>query len=144
MYKHILIATDGSDLARKALADGLELAKGVGARVTIVVVTEPWATDVPAQVMSQPFVQEFERAAADRAQAILESAAVAAKDAKVEFSTLHVRDRYPSEGILEAAKAGCDLIVMASHGRRGVARFVLGSAANEVVTQSKVPVLVCR
>ena len=145
MYKHILIATDGSDLARKAVAQGLALAKVVGARVTAVSVTEPWATMAPPEVLNEPFVQEFERAAAERAKRILDGVAAAAKEANVACATLHVRDRFPAEGILEAAaNVGCDLIVMASHGRRGVARFVLGSEATRVSTHSTVPVLICR
>ena len=59
--------------------------------------------------------------------------------------TLHVKNQFPAEGIIEAAKAqGCDLIVMASHGRRGLSRLLLGSQANRVVTQSTIPVLICR
>ena len=145
MYKHILIATDGSELARKAVTQGLALAKAVGARVTAVSVTEPWATMAPPEVLNEPFVQEFERVAADRAKRILDVVAAAAKEANVACSTLHVRDRFPAEGLLEAAASvGCDLIVMASHGRRGVAKLLLGSQATEVLTHSPVPVLVCR
>ncbi len=145
MYKHILIATDGSELAGKAVTQGLALAKALGARVTAVSVTEPWATMAPPEVLKEPFVQEFERAAAERAKRALDSVAAAAKEAGVACSTLHVRDRFPAEGILEAAaQVGCDLVVMASHGRRGVAKLLLGSQATEVLTHSAVPVLVCR
>jgi nucleotide-binding universal stress UspA family protein len=144
MYRHILLAIDGSEISRRALDDGLKLAKALGARATIVTVTEPWATDLQPGVMQQPFVQEYERAVAERAKSVLDGAATVAKAMGVDFETLHMRDSYAAGGILEAAKSGCDLIVMASHGRRGVSKFVLGSTANEVVTQSKVPVLVCR
>ena len=68
-----------------------------------------------------------------------------AKQTGVTCETLHVKDQFPAEGIIETAKArGCDLIVMASHGRRGFARLLLGSQANKVVTHSTVPVLICR
>jgi nucleotide-binding universal stress UspA family protein len=145
MYKHILIATDGSKLARKAVTQGLALAEAIGARVTAVTVTEPWATMVSPEVLNEPFVQDFERAAAERAKRILDVVAAAAKEANVACSTLHIRDRFPAEGILEAAGGvGCDLIVMASHGRRGVAKLLLGSQATEVLTHSAGPVLVCR
>jgi nucleotide-binding universal stress UspA family protein len=145
MYKNILIATDGSELAYKAVAQGLALAKALGARLTAVTVTEPWATMAPPEVLNEPFVQEFERAASERAKQILDSVAAAAKNANVACATLHVRDRFPAEGILEAAtNIGADLIVMASHGRRGLAKFLLGSQATEVLVHSSVPVLVCR
>jgi nucleotide-binding universal stress UspA family protein len=145
MYKNILIATDGSDLAREAVTQGLALAKALNARVTAVTATEPWAATAPPEILTEAFVQDYEKAAAARAKEILDVVAAAAKDANVPCSTLHVRDRFPAEGILEAAAgAGSDLIVMASHGRRGIARLFLGSQAIEVLTHSTVPVLICR
>ena len=145
MYKHILIAIDNSDLARKALAHGLSLAKALGARVTVVSVTESWATMAPPEVLKEPFVLEFEQAAVESARRILDNAAAAAKETGVDCSTLHMPDLFPAEGILEAAAAtNSDLIVMASHGRRGLKKFLLGSQASEVVTQSTLPVLICR
>ena len=145
MYKHILIATDGSTLARKAVTHGLALAKALGARVSAVTVTEPWATTAPPEILNEPFVQDFENAATHRAKHILDVALAAAKDANIACSTLHVRDSFPAEGILEAAAdIGCDLIVMASHGRRGLAKLILGSQTTEVLTHSTIPVLVCR
>ena len=99
----------------------------------------------PPEVLNEPFVQEFERAARVRAKHILDGVAAAAKEASVACATLHVTDRFPAEGILEAAtNIGADLIVMASHGRRGLAKFLLGSQATEVLTHSTVPVLICR
>ena len=145
MYSHILIATDGSPLAAKAATHGLSLARALGARVTAVTVTEPWATMAPPEVLNEPFVQEFEGATRVRAKRILDGVAAAAKEASVACATLHVTDRFPAEGILEAAtNIGADLIVMASHGRRGVAKLLLGSQATEVLTHSTVPVLICR
>jgi nucleotide-binding universal stress UspA family protein len=145
MYKNILIATDESELAQKAVAQGLALARALDAKVTAVTVTEPWATLAPPEVLNEPFVQEFERAARVRAKHILDGVAAAAKEASVTCAKLHVTDRFPAEGILEAAaNIGADLIVMASHGRRGLAKFLLGSQATEVLTHSTVPVLICR
>jgi len=145
MFKNILIATDGSELARKAVTQGLALAKALNARLTAVSVTEPWATTAPPEILTEAFVQDYERASAARAKQILDVVNAAAKEANVACFPLHVRDRFPAEGILEAAiGAGCDLIVMASHGRRGVARLFLGSQAIEVLTHSTVPVLICR
>jgi nucleotide-binding universal stress UspA family protein len=145
MYKHILIATDGSDLAGKAVSHGLALAKALGAKTTAVMVTEPWAAMAPPEILSSPLVQDYERAVAARAERVLAAVSEAAKEANVACSTLHMRDRLPADGILEAAEAsGCDLVVMASHGWRGLVRLVLGSETAEVLTRATIPVLVCR
>jgi nucleotide-binding universal stress UspA family protein len=144
MYAHFLIATDGSELADKAITQGLDLAKRVNARVTIVHVTEPWTATGGDYVMAFP-VNEYEKAAAESAKKILEAAAAKAKAAGVQAETVHAKDQFPAEGIIETAKArGCDLIVMASHGRRGFMKLMLGSQANRVVAQSATPVLICR
>jgi nucleotide-binding universal stress UspA family protein len=145
MYKNLLIATDGSELAGNAVAQGLALAKALGARVTIVTVTEPWATDAPPELMSEPFVLQYESAQAERADKILAAASASAKQVGMTCSTLHVRDSYAAEGILTAARDNSsDLIVMSSHGRRGLAKFILGSQANEVLAKTTFPVLICR
>lgn len=145
MYKSLLIATDGSELAQKAVDHGLALAKALGAKATVIVVTEPWDVVVlpDAAVVFPP--ADYEERIAVGAAAILSGAKAAAEKAGVTCETLHVRDRYPGDGIVEAARERqCDLIVMASHGRRGLRRLVLGSVANEVVTHSNIPVLICR
>lgn len=144
MYKHILIATDGSELAGRAVTTGLTLAKALKARATAVTATEPWS----AMVMGEPAlvfpIEEYEKAAADKAARILSGVSTAAKNAGVECETVHVND-FPAEGIVETAKArGCDLIVMASHGRRGLSKLLLGSQTTRVLTLAAVPVLVCR
>jgi nucleotide-binding universal stress UspA family protein len=145
MYTSLLIATDGSELAQKAVDQGLALAKALGARVLAVHVTQPWTSISMPEVTTAFPPENYDRMAADSAQNILANVAMAAKAAGVECETLHVRDRLPAQGILEAAKERrVDLIVMASHGRSGLARLLLGSEANEVVTKSTVPVLICR
>ena len=145
MYKHILIATDGSDLARQALEQGLAIAKSFNAKVTAVTVTEPWGAVVPAEMAIAFPAGVYEERASASAARILSVVADAAKSAGVVCETHHVKDQFPAEGIIETAKErGCDLIVMASHGRRGLTRLLLGSQANKVVTQSTVPVLICR
>jgi len=145
MYKHILIASDGSDLAAKAVTHGLALAKAVGAKATVITVSEPWAAIAPGEVGMAFPIEDYEKGAADNAERILSAATEAAKAAGVACATQHVKDRFPAEGIIEAAKtSGADLIVMASHGRRGVSRLLLGSQANRVVTHSEVPVLIVR
>ncbi|HXF54414.1 MAG TPA: universal stress protein [Hyphomicrobiaceae bacterium] len=145
MYKHILIATDGSELADKAVTHGLSLAKAIGAKVTAVTVSEPWAAAAPGEVAIAFPVEDYEAAVSAEARQVLAAAGAAAQRHGVACDTIHVKDRFPAEGILETAgKKGCDLIVMASHGRRGLAKLLLGSQAVEVLTRSTVPVLICR
>lgn len=145
MYKHILIATDGSELAQKAVDQGLALAGALGADVIAVTVTAPWTSIAVGEVGVAFPPQNYDRMVADGAQDVLAGVAMRAKAAGVPCDTLHVIDRLPAEGILEAAATrGRDLIVMASHGRSGIARLLLGSAANEVVVKSAMPVLICR
>lgn len=144
MYKHILIATDGSELASKAVSTGLALAKQLNAKATALTATEPWT----AMMMGEPAIAfpiaEYEKAAAENAARILAEVSGSAKKLGLACETVHVMN-FPAEAIIETAKArGCDLIVMASHGRRGLARALLGSQATNVLTHSTVPVLICR
>lgn len=145
MYKRILIATDGSELAQKGVQHGLTLAKALGATATVVTATEPW-TAVVAGDMGIAFpIDDYEKACAANAARILTGASALAKDLGVSCETQHAKDTFPADGIVETAKRlDCDLIVMASHGRRGVSRLILGSQANKVVTHSTVPVLIVR
>jgi nucleotide-binding universal stress UspA family protein len=137
MYKQILIATDGSELAGRAVTTGLILAKTLKARVTAVTVTEPWSAMVTGEPALVFPIDEYEKAAAENAARILSRVSTAAKDAGVECDTVHVND-FPAEGIVETAKAkACDLIVMASHGRRGLSKLLLGSQASRVLTLSE-------
>jgi len=145
MYKHILIATDGSELAGKAVATGFDLARQLGAQVTVVTVTEPWTAFVTSETTFGFPVDEYEKTANESASRILSGASKLARKADIHCATVHAKDQFPAEGILEAAnKNHCDLIVMASHGRRGLGRLLLGSQAVRVLTHSTVPVLICR
>ncbi len=145
MFSHILIATDGSELADKAVDQGLALAGKLGAKVTAVTVTLPWSSTASGEWPMVFPIEDYERAAAATAHRILRAVADKAKAAGVACDTVHVKDQYAAEGIVgEAKDRKCDLIVMASHGRRGVARLVLGSEATRVTTHSPVPVLICR
>lgn len=145
MYKNILIATDGSELAHKAVVQGFALAKAVGAKVTVVTVTEPWTAVVPGEMGMAFPIDEYEKGASENAASILATVKGEADTTGVPCDTVHVSDQYPAEGIIASAKAqGCDLIVMASHGRRGISRLLIGSQANQVVVHSTVPVLVVR
>jgi nucleotide-binding universal stress UspA family protein len=144
MYKHILIATDGSDLARKAVIHGLALAKALGTKVTAVTVTEPLATLITGDIIAFP-AEEYERAVAQSAQTILSGVTETAKKRGIACETVHEKDQFPAEGIIHAAESrGCDLIVMASHGRRGLSKILLGSQATQVLTHTTIPVLIYR
>lgn len=148
MFKHILIASDGSQLAQKAETAGLTLAKQLGAQVTAVTVTEAWDSLSMAALAERNVanpVAEYEESVAAEAKRILQGVEEEAKKIGIVCATLHIKDSQPAAGIIVTAKErGCDLIVMASHGRRGISRALLGSQATKVVTLSSVPVLVCR
>lgn len=148
MYKRILIAIDGSELANRGLGQGLALAKATGAAIDLVTVSEPWAMgmyDAMGWSVGYEASPEYRKEREEGAQAILKPALEAASAAGVEAAPHHVLDRYAAEGILQAAKdLGSDLIVMTSHGRRGMSRALLGSQTIEVLTGSTVPVLVVR
>jgi nucleotide-binding universal stress UspA family protein len=148
MYQNILIATDGSELGSKAVTHGVTLAKRLNAPVTMVTVTEAWSalelSRLARHGAKNPIFQ-YEEMAAAAATNILGKAKQIADSQGVRCDTVHVQDRHPAEGIIATAKdKGCDLIVMASHGRRGIDRILLGSQANEVLTHSKVPALIVR
>jgi nucleotide-binding universal stress UspA family protein len=148
MYKKILIPTDGSDLAGKAVHHGVALAKQVGASVVIVTVSEIWSSlemAADAEIGQANPIELYEAAAAESANEILEAAKSIAAAEGIIAETVHVRDQAPAEGINQTAEThGCDLIVMASHGRRGLGRMLLGSQTAEVLAFAKVPVLVLR
>jgi nucleotide-binding universal stress UspA family protein len=148
MYKRILIATDGSALARRAEAQGFSLAKELHAEVIVVTVTELWSPlelAAKAQRGAQHPVEDYEKHVATHAQKILAAAKEVASQIGIACDTFHVSDKHPAEGIIETANAReCDLIVMASHGRRGFQRVLLGSQAAKVLTYSLLPVLVCK
>ena len=118
------------------------------APVTLVTVTQPWSAlqlAHEARLGSPNPINQFEDMAAASAKAILDAAAQKAKAAGVAYDLVHVADQHPAEGIIATAgKQGCDLIVMASHGRRAVGRLLLGSQASEVLAHNKVPTLIVR
>jgi nucleotide-binding universal stress UspA family protein len=148
MYKKILIAIDGSELANRALIHGLALAKAITASVVIVTVTEGWSAMEMAHEARLKHVnplKDFEDAVAKSAKRILDAAEALAAAAGVDRRTVHVSDCHPAEGIIGAASGEkCDLIVMASHGRRAVGRLLLGSQVNEVLAHCKIPALIVR
>jgi nucleotide-binding universal stress UspA family protein len=148
MYNNILISTDGSDVAQKGVDHGLSLAKSLRARATIIMVTEIFPIYPPTDVSGTWVLDETARYRAGQkeiAQKVLAAAEAAAKKLGVPADTVRIPEAYPAEAIVELAKArDCGLIVMASHGRRGLRKLVLGSQTSEVVANSPVPVLVVR
>ena len=145
MFKHILVATDGTTLAQKAEDSGVELASRLGARLTFITVRMPfYVYTLEASGMTQ-MSDLYDEESKTGAQKILNRALDAAKTSGVIGAGIDVESEYPFEAINSAAKnMGCDLIVMASHGRRGISALLLGSETVKVLTHSTVPVLVCR
>lgn len=149
MYAKILIPTDGSDLADQAVTKGLDLARTLGAEVMILTVIEPFhvvAYGVAGDAHQlQSNMQAYEAQTGAHASGVLEAAEARAKAAGVPVSTRRLQSDHPAEAIVRAAEeAGADLIVMASHGRRGVAALMLGSQTTRVLTLTRIPVLVLR
>ncbi|HSD41840.1 MAG TPA: universal stress protein [Burkholderiales bacterium] len=147
MFKHILIPTDGSPLSRAAAAAGIELAGKLGARVTgLFAAPAPtpivYRALIPVGYMTPDEHADLIRRAAKR---YLETIAAEARRAGVKCETVSVTDEYPAHAILEMArKRRCDLIFMASHGRRGITDALLGSETQKVLHESRIPVLVYR
>jgi nucleotide-binding universal stress UspA family protein len=147
MYKHILIPTDGSKLSDRAVAHGIALAKATGARVTGLFVAPAPTPVVFEGLVPVGYMQPEEHAAltARAAARYLGAIQTAAQQAGVPCEGETVTGEFPADAILEAAKRRkCDLIVMASHGRRGLAGVLLGSETQKVLTHTRLPVLVCR
>ena len=144
MFKRILFPTDGSDITPKALQTALQLARLTGASIDTLAVKEPFPYSAISEMQPVP-PQEFfdaqERVAAARVKDVIDTAAAAG----VACQGYTVEALHAWEAILEHAKAqGCDLIVMASHGRRGVSALLLGSETQKVLTHTMLPVLVVR
>lgn len=142
MYRHILIPTDGSELAERGVEQGLSLAKSLGAKVSIIFVLEAFSE------MTGRFLEAVATYAALRKeQAIdaLDRAAKAASKAGVACETIEVESGQPHQAIIAAAEdKGCDLIVMSSHGRSGLSSVLIGSVTSKVLANAKIPVLVCQ
>ena len=149
MYKHILISTDGSEVAQKGVDHGLSLAKALGARATIITVTDPFpiyaGSTVAGWAPGPADMEGYEEGQKEYATKVLAAAKAEAAKLGVEANGIHVPDARAAEAIVETATAeNCSLIVMSSHGRRGLGRLLLGSQTSEVLSHSPVPVLVVR
>ena len=150
MFKHILLPTDGSKLSDKAVKQGINLAKELGAKITAIYVT-PDAKEYVSErynvlpVLAAPVVSKYKKEAAALSREILDQIGAAATAAGVECAQVSATSDSPYEAIIkQAMKSRCDLIMMASHGRKGLPGVLLGSETQKVLVHSKIPVLVCR
>ena len=145
MYQHLLLPTDGSELSERAARDGIRFAKSLGAQLTVLHITPvyyPFELHMHAAAERALEYEEFWKKKAARA---LEPIERMAREAGVVCSTVHRVAEGPSEVIVSvAAERGCDLIFMASHGRRSVTALLIGSETHKVVTHTTIPVLVWR
>ena len=144
MYQRILVPTDGSEITAKAVAAAIRLAKLTGASLFTLSVKEPFPYSAISEMQPVP-PQEFydaqDRIASGRVQAVMDAAAAAG----VPCEGATVEALHPWEAILDSARQqGCDLLVMASHGRRGMAALLIGSETSRVLTHSPLPVLVIK
>jgi nucleotide-binding universal stress UspA family protein len=148
MFKHILVSTDGSKLSGKAIATAVRLAAATGAKLTGAYVIAPFTPPIYGEAaIYVPAVspKRYKELAGREARKALAAIEIEARTAGVEYRGASLTAGTPWEGILRTARGGkCDLIVMASHGRRGLAGLLLGSETTKVLTHSKIPVLVCR
>jgi nucleotide-binding universal stress UspA family protein len=145
VYKNILVPTDGSELAWKAVQHGMAFAKEIGAKITVLTVTLPFHVfTLDSQAVEDTADQYKKRVQVDTAK-LFEFVTRTANAAGVACETVQVEHEHPYQAIIDTARSkGCDLIAMASHGRRGVTAIVLGSETVKVLTHSKIPVLVHR
>ena len=144
MFKRILVPTDGSDITQKAVATSIELARSLGAEIHTLCVKEPFPYGAISEMQPTP-PQEFfdaqERIASGHVAAVTE----ACRAAGVTCHAATVEALHPWEAMIDhATRMQCDLLVMGSHGRRGVSALLLGSETQKVLTHTKIPVLVVR
>ncbi|CAN7280765.1 universal stress protein [Polaromonas sp. LjRoot131] len=147
MYKRILVATDGSTLSKKAVKEAIGLAASLEAALVVlnVVPRYPMSYFEGGATVSPQEVGRIEKDWADRGQAIADAVQKSAEAAGVKAKALITKSDLVANSILAAAKKNkCDLIVMASHGRKGISRILLGSETQQVLTHSTIPVLVLR
>jgi len=147
MFKHILVPTDGSDLSRQTLQRAVSFAKEAGARITAFYAKPEYPVTYYGEgaLIDPTTPEKFAELAEQQARQVLDFAEQCCREAGVDCATRSATSDIPYEAIIEAAEAsGCDLIFMASHGRRGISGLLLGSETNKVLTHSKIPVLVYR
>ena len=144
MFKHMLVATDGSKLSEGAVAYAISMAAPVNARVTAIYVVQPVHAIMPAPV-SNMISEDFATRIEEQAKAAMAFVEDTARRAGIAANLVTVRKEQPYRAIVETARScRCDLIVMASHGHRPVSRLMLGSETQKVLAESDIPVLIYR
>jgi nucleotide-binding universal stress UspA family protein len=145
MFQHILVPTDGSLLSASAVDKALEFARDAGAKVTVLTAIEPFHTFSTDSKQLADTRTTYELHSEAEAARYLAEAESKAKALGVECNLVQVEHEHPYRAIIDTAtKSGCDLIAMASHGRRGVSAVIIGSETSKVLTHSSIPVLVYR
>jgi len=145
MYKNILLPVDGSEFAMGSVPYALKLAKSIGARITAIHVTAPYSTIAIGALASFLAADDYIKRAKANAAVVLDQVKHAAQETDVLVTTCQIEHAHPWEAIIRtAAGQGCDLILMASHGRRGLVGVLLGSETKKVLTHTTIPVLVWR
>jgi nucleotide-binding universal stress UspA family protein len=146
MFKHILIPTDGSSIGNKAARAGVALAARLGARVTAYHgLEDPQLFYMEGYSIEPTMLNDLEMSARELAQKRIDSIGRLAKAAGVRFASVVTKADAAFEGIIDTAKKRkCDVIFMASHGRRGLSRLMMGSVTQKVLAHSKIPVMVYR
>jgi nucleotide-binding universal stress UspA family protein len=145
MYNNILIPTDGSELSGKAVQHGIALAKRIDAKATVLTVVPPFQVFTTDTQMLEDTRAQYKARMQEHTEKVFGTGARAAQAAGVVYELIVVEHEHPYRAIIDTAESkSCDLIVMASHGRHGVAALVLGSETVKVLTHSRIPVLVYR
>jgi nucleotide-binding universal stress UspA family protein len=145
MYRKIVVATDGSEIAGKAVDQAIALAKELGAKLTAVTVTEPYEAIAFAETIGLIDPSEYKKQCDEHANNVLSEVVAKAKISSIVPETIHQDEHWHYAGVIAAAEnSGADLIIVGSHGRRGVEALLLGSQAVKLLTHTKIPTLVVR
>jgi len=147
MFRHILIPTDGSPIASRTVRAGIRFARETGARVTGYYAFDTLKANVNygGYMVSEKVVAEIDKRAKHMGERYLRAMEKLAKAARVRFDSVCTKTEYPHEGIIATARRkNCDVIFMASHGRSGLSKLIMGSVTQKVLAHSKIPVLVYR
>ena len=147
MFKHILVPTDGSELSQQTARHAIAFAKSIGARITFFSARPPYHADYSGEGTLVDFrsPEEFDAATETKAKSILDEICKLATEAVVQSKAVSDVSDVPYRAIIDAAESyACDMIFMASHGRKGLSSIIMGSQTNKVLTNSTIPVLVYR